>query len=68
MNLDTGGNFRLRSPLIMSDFVRASSVDLDEAYRCGVEAVKLAGKGETGVMVRSSGEFQIIHIKLNSVK
>ena len=35
----------------MSDFVRASKVDLDEAYRCGVEAVKLAEKGESGVMV-----------------
>jgi 6-phosphofructokinase 1 len=35
----------------MSDFVRASKVDLDEAYRCGVEAVKLAEKGNSGVMV-----------------
>jgi 6-phosphofructokinase 1 len=35
----------------MCDFVRSSPVDLDEAYRCGVEAVKLSGKGESGVMV-----------------
>ena len=35
----------------MSDFVRASKIDLEEAYCCGVEAVKLAAKGETGVMV-----------------
>ncbi len=35
----------------MCDFVRASAVDLDEAYRCGVEAVKLAEKGESGYMV-----------------
>ncbi len=35
----------------MCDFVRASNVDLDEAYRCGVEAVKLAEKGESGYMV-----------------
>ena len=35
----------------MCDFVRASAVDLDEAYRCGVEAVKLAEKGESGFMV-----------------
>ena len=35
----------------MCDFVRASTVDLNEAYRCGVEAVKLAEKGESGFMV-----------------
>jgi len=37
--------------LIMCDFVRSSKVDLEEAYQCGVEAVKLAEKGESGVMV-----------------
>ena len=45
------GEFQINESLIMSDFVRASEVDLDEAYRCGVEAVKLAKKGESGVMV-----------------
>jgi 6-phosphofructokinase 1 len=45
------GEFQITESLIMSDFVRASAVDLDEAYRCGIEAVKLAGKGESGVMV-----------------
>jgi hypothetical protein len=35
----------------MCDFVRSSETDLDEAYRCGIEAVKLAEKGESGVMV-----------------
>jgi 6-phosphofructokinase len=45
------GEFQITESLIMSDFVRASAVDLDEAYRCGVEAVKLAEKDETGVMV-----------------
>jgi len=45
------GEFQITESLIMSDFVRASKVDLDEAYKCGVEAVKLAEKGETGVMV-----------------
>jgi 6-phosphofructokinase 1 len=35
----------------MSDFVRASAVDFEEAYRCGVEAMRLAEKGETGYMV-----------------
>src|SRR5450759_1535565 len=45
------GEFQIPESLIMSDFVRASAVDIDEAYRSGVEAVKLAEKGETGVMV-----------------
>jgi ATP-dependent phosphofructokinase / diphosphate-dependent phosphofructokinase len=45
------GEFQITESLIMSDFVRASSIDLDEAYRCGIEAVKLAEKGESGVMV-----------------
>jgi ATP-dependent phosphofructokinase / diphosphate-dependent phosphofructokinase len=45
------GEFQITESLIMSDFVRASEVDLDEAYRCGVEAVRLAMNGETGVMV-----------------
>jgi 6-phosphofructokinase 1 len=35
----------------MCDYVRSSAIDLDEAYRCGVEAVNLAGRGESGVMV-----------------
>jgi ATP-dependent phosphofructokinase / diphosphate-dependent phosphofructokinase len=45
------GEFQIPESLIMSDFVRSSAIDLEEAYRCGVEAVKLAGKGESGVMV-----------------
>jgi len=45
------GEFQITESLIMSDFVRSSPVDLDEAYRCGVEAVKLAERGESGVMV-----------------
>ena len=45
------GEFQITESLIMSDFVRASEIDLDEAYRCGTEAVKLAEKGESGVMV-----------------
>ena len=31
--------------------MRASEIDLKEAYQCGVEAVKLAAGEETGVMV-----------------
>ncbi len=45
------GEFQITESLIMSDFVRASEVDLEEAYLCGVEAVKLAEQGESGVMV-----------------
>ena len=45
------GEFQITESLIMCDFVRASKVDLDEAYRCGVEAVKIAEKGNSGVMV-----------------
>ncbi len=45
------GEFQITESLIMSDFVRASKVDLDEAYRCGEEAVKIAEKGESGFMV-----------------
>jgi 6-phosphofructokinase 1 len=45
------GEFQITESLIMSDFVRSSPVDLDEAFRCGIEAVKLAEKGESGVMV-----------------
>jgi len=45
------GEFQITESLIMSDIVRSSRVDLDEAYRCGVEAVKLAEQGESGVMV-----------------
>ncbi|MEI6049357.1 MAG: diphosphate--fructose-6-phosphate 1-phosphotransferase [Bacteroidota bacterium] len=45
------GEFQITESLIMCDYVRSSNVDLDEAYRCGVEAVKLAERGESGVMV-----------------
>jgi ATP-dependent phosphofructokinase / diphosphate-dependent phosphofructokinase len=45
------GEFQITESLIMCDFVRASSVDLEEAYQCGVEAVKLASMDQSGVMV-----------------
>ena len=45
------GEFQITESLIMSDFVRASEIDLEEAFKCGIEAVKLAEKGESGVMV-----------------
>jgi ATP-dependent phosphofructokinase / diphosphate-dependent phosphofructokinase len=45
------GEFQITESLIMSDFTRASNVDLNEAFLCGKEAVKLAESGETGNMV-----------------
>jgi 6-phosphofructokinase 1 len=45
------GEFQITESLIMSDFARASEIDLREAYQCGAEAVKLAEKGESGNMV-----------------
>jgi len=45
------GEFQITESLIMSDFVRALPLDLEEAYLCGTEAVKLAEKGESGKMV-----------------
>ena len=45
------GEFQITESLIMSDMVRATQMDLDEAYQCGLEAVKLAEAGETGYMV-----------------
>jgi 6-phosphofructokinase 1 len=45
------GEFQITESLIMSDYVRAVKRDLDEAYGCGKEAVRLAGNGLTGYMV-----------------
>jgi ATP-dependent phosphofructokinase / diphosphate-dependent phosphofructokinase len=45
------GEFQITESLIMSDYARAVKTDLDEAYGCGVEAVRLAGEGVTGFMV-----------------
>jgi len=45
------GEFQITESLIMSDFVRAVPNDLEEAYQCGVHAVKLAEEGQTGYMV-----------------
>ena len=45
------GEFQITESLIMSDIVRASATDLEEAYLCGIEAVRLAEKGESGNMV-----------------
>jgi len=45
------GEFQITESLIMSGIDRAVKQDLEEAYQCGREAVKLAEKGITGVMV-----------------
>lgn len=45
------GEFQITESLIMSDFARAEPNDLEEAYRCGREAVKLALSGDSGHMV-----------------
>jgi 6-phosphofructokinase 1 len=45
------GEFQITESLIMSDFVNAVDLDLDEAYHAGKEAVRLAEKGESGYMV-----------------
>ncbi len=45
------GEFQITESLIMSNFVSALPLDLDEAYRCGIEAVRLAERGESGFMV-----------------
>jgi ATP-dependent phosphofructokinase / diphosphate-dependent phosphofructokinase len=50
-NFGYRGEFQVTESLIMSDFIRASGVDLEESYMCGVEAVRLAEKGESGNMV-----------------
>jgi 6-phosphofructokinase len=45
------GEFQITESLIMSDFIRVSEIDVEEAYRCGVEAVMLAREGASGNMV-----------------
>lgn len=45
------GEFQITESLIMSDMARASGLDLEEAYKCGVSAVDIAAAGETGYMV-----------------
>lgn len=45
------GEFQITESLIMSSKDRESKIDAEEAYQCGLEAVKLADKGETAYMV-----------------
>ena len=45
------GEFTILESLQMCAMDRVSEIDLDEAYRCGTDAVRLAAEGKTGVMV-----------------
>lgn len=45
------GEFQITESLIMSAYDRAVANDLEEAYQCGLEAVRLAESGESGYMV-----------------
>lgn len=45
------GEFQITESLIMCDMVRASELDLEEAYACGKKAVEIAEAGESGYMV-----------------
>ncbi len=62
------GEFQVPESLIMSDYVRALPADLGEAYRCGIEAVRLAEKGESGYMVtidrKSDDPYEVIYGKV----
>jgi len=59
------GEFQVPESLIMSDFVRAIPADLEEAYRCGIEAVRLAERGESGYMVtierKSDDPYEVVY-------
>lgn len=45
------GEFQITESLIMSAMDRAEAQDLEEAYQCGLNAVKMAEAGESGFMV-----------------
>ncbi len=62
------GEFQVPESLIMSDYVRALPADLEEAYLCGIEAVRLAENGESGYMVtidrKSDDPYEVIYGKV----
>ncbi len=59
------GEFQITESLPMSAIDRASEVDLEEAYQCGLKAVELADEGVTGVMVsmvrESNDPYKIVY-------
>jgi len=57
------GEFQITESLSMCAIDRASKIDLEEAYSCGVKAIQLAEEGFSGVMVSlhriSSSPYQV---------
>lgn len=45
------GEFQITESLSMCAIDRASKVDLEEAYACGVKAIKLTEEGASGIMI-----------------
>ena len=65
------GEFQITESLSMCAIDRISKVDLEEAYACGVKAVKLAEQGVSGVMVsllRNNSSPYHIELKTISLK
>ena len=62
------GEFQITESLSMCAIDRASKIDLEEAYACGIKAIKLAEEGISGVMVSihriSSAPY---HIELSTI-
>ncbi len=50
-NFGWRGEFQITESLPMSAIDRASKLDLEEAYQCGLAAAKLANDGKSGLMV-----------------
>ncbi len=65
------GEFQITESLIMSAYDRAEALDLDLAYACGKEAVRLALAGTSGVMVtlerNDKNEFSVGQAPLKDV-
>ncbi len=57
------GEFQITESLSMCAIDRASKIDLQEAYDCGVKAIQLAEEGASGIMISihriSSSPYQV---------
>ncbi len=57
------GEFQITESLSMCAIDRASKIDLEEAYSCGVKAIQLAEEGLSGIMISlhriSSSPYQV---------
>lgn len=62
------GEFQITESLIMSAADRTVNLDRREAFLCGIEAVKLAEKGESGYMIalerKSDRPYKIKYVKV----